>query len=166
MWKRIASPVVKRLQGVMTCGLTPNKLVLICCIGTALGTMPLLWGTSLICILLAHIFRLNHVALQSVNYLLYPLQLALLAPFFKLGSSLFPWGPPLPAHIFSTLTRNPGLSSLNILVWITIKSLAAWLVTVLPAALLVYVILRAAASKKNAQTRPPRFSKPRRSAIE
>lgn len=135
----------------MTCGLTPQKIALTLCIGTALGIMPLVWGTTLICFLLAYLFRLNHVALQSVNYLLYPVQLALLVPFFKLGAWLFPWGPPVPPSMLATMTRNP-LSSLNILGWITLKSLAAWLVTVLPAALLAYGILRTAASRKIAQT--------------
>jgi uncharacterized protein (DUF2062 family) len=139
----------------MTCGLTPQKLALTLCFGTALGIMPLLWGTSLICILLAHVFRLNHVALQSVNYLLYPVQLALLAPFFKLGAWLFPWGPPLPPHMLATLIRNPDLTSLHILAWITLKSLAAWLVIVLPAALLAYGILRTAAPGKNVRTSGP-----------
>jgi uncharacterized protein (DUF2062 family) len=151
-WKRITSPVVKRLQSVMSCGLTPQKLALTLCIGSALGIMPLLWGTSLFCILLAHFFRLNHVALQSVNYLLYPLQLALLLPFLKLGTWLFPWGPPLPVQLFSTLIHNPGLSSLNILAWITLKSVTAWLVTVLPSALLIYGILMVAVSRKTART--------------
>lgn len=126
----------------MLCGLTPEKLALTLCIGFALGIMPLLWGTTLICIMLAHFFRLNHAALQAVNYLLYPLQLALLVPFFKLGAWLLPWGPPVPQHMFSTLIRNPGLSSFNILGWITFKSLVAWLVTAFPAALLAYVIAR------------------------
>lgn len=126
----------------MSCGLTPQKLALTLCIGFALGIMPLLWGTTLICIMLAHFFRLNHAALQAVNYLLYPLQLTLLVPFFKLGAWLYPGGPPVPQHMFSSLIRNPGLSSLNILGWITFKSLLAWLVTVFPAALLAYAITR------------------------
>jgi len=150
MWRQIASPIVKRFQAVMTCGLTPRKLAMTLCIGTALGVMPLLWGTTLICILMAHLFKLNHVALQSVNYLVYPLQLALLVPFFKLGAWLFPWGPSVPVHMFSALLRNPG-SSLHILGWITLKSLAAWLVTVLPVALLAYGILLAAASRNKVQ---------------
>jgi hypothetical protein len=88
------------------------------------------------------------VALQSVNYLFYPVQLALLLPFFKLGTWLFPWGPPLPERLFSALLHNPGLLSVNFLAWITLKSLAAWLVTVLPAALFVYGILTVMALKK------------------
>ena len=140
LWRRIAAPAVKRMQVVMTCGLTPQKLALTICIGTALGILPLVWGTTLICILLAHLFRLNHIALQSVNYLFYPVQLALLVPFFKLGTWLFPWGPPVPPSLLDTIIQHPG-SSLNILGWITLKSLAAWMVTALPVSLLVYGIL-------------------------
>jgi hypothetical protein len=142
MWRLIASPAVKRVQAVMSCGLTTQKCALTLCIGIAIGVIPLVWGTSLICFIVAHVFRLNHVALQSVNYLLWPVHLSLLVPFFKLGARLFTWGPPVPQHIFSALTRSPGLSSLNILGWVTFKAVAVWMVTVLPAALLAYGILR------------------------
>jgi uncharacterized protein (DUF2062 family) len=151
MWRRIASPAVKRLQVVMTCGLTPQKVVQTLCIGAALGILPLLWGTSLLCVLLARLFRLNHIALQSVNYLLYPVQLALLVPFFKLGTWLFPWGPQVPPRLLSEMFRNP-MSSLNILGWITLKSLAAWLVSVFPATLLAYGILWSVVSRNMART--------------
>lgn len=150
LWRLMASPVLKRLQGVMTCGLTPQKLALTLCIGASIGILPLLWGTSLLCILLAHLLRLNHVALQSVNYLLYPLQLALLVPFLKLGAWLFPWGPPIPPDMLSTVMSSPG-SSLHLLGWIVLKSLAAWLVTALPAALIAYGILMVVASKESVQ---------------
>jgi uncharacterized protein (DUF2062 family) len=154
-WNRLSSPCAARLRTLFSSGLTPQKLALTLCVGCALGTMPLLWGTSLLCILLAHLLRLNQVALQSVNYLLYPLQLALLVPFFKLGAWLIPWGPPLPVHIFSSLIHNPGFSSIHILIWITLKSVAAWLLTVLPATLLIYAILQTiafTASKRSATT--------------
>ncbi|MDD2310096.1 MAG: DUF2062 domain-containing protein [Desulfuromonadaceae bacterium] len=147
LWRLMASPVLNRLQGVMTCGLTPQKLALTLCVGTAIGILPLLWGTSLLCILLAHLLKLNQVALQSVNYLLYPLQLALLVPFFKLGAWLFPWGASIPPDMLSTVMNSPG-SSLHLLGWILLNSLAAWLVTALPAALTAYGILMAVASKK------------------
>ena len=101
-----------------------------------------------------HLFRLNHVALQSINYLLYPLQLALLVPFFKLGSRLFPWGPPVPPLLLSSMTKNPA-ASLSLLGWITLKSLAAWLFTVLPVVLLAYGIFRIVASVKNRPSSVP-----------
>ncbi|MBW4053825.1 MAG: DUF2062 domain-containing protein [Proteobacteria bacterium] len=148
---RMLSPLLKRFRKVLTCGLTPQKSALTLCVGFAIGVMPLLWGTTLICIVVAYIFKLNHVALQSVNYLFYPLQLVLLVPFFTLGARLFPWGPPLPPHLFAAVIRNPG-TSWRLLYWITLKSLAAWLVTAVPAAVLAYGILMALAFMKNAHT--------------
>ncbi len=148
---RVFSPALKRIRNVLTCGLTPQKSALTLCVGFAFGVMPLLWGTSLICIVVAYVFRLNHVALQSVNYLFYPLQLVLLLPFFTLGARLFPWGPPLPPHLFATVIRNPG-TSWQLLCWITLKSLGAWLVTAVPAAVLAYGVLMVLALLKNAHT--------------
>jgi uncharacterized protein (DUF2062 family) len=146
--RKLSAPVTKRLQAVLTCGLTPQKCALTLCLGSAIGLLPILWGTTLLCVLLAYLFRLNQVALQAVNYLLYPLQLALLLPFFKLGTWLIPWGPPIPSNVLATLVHNPGLSSLNFLVWIMFKSLAAWSVIVIPVALLAYGILRATAFRE------------------
>ncbi len=148
MWRLIASPVVKRVRAVMSCGLTPRKLALTLCIGIAFGIIPLVWGTSLICIVIAHVFRLNHVALQTVNYLLWPVHLSLLVPFYTLGARLFTWGPPVPQHLISALTLSPGLTSLKIISLITVKAVAAWMVIVLPAALLAYGILRATVLKE------------------
>ena len=138
--RQMVSPALKRLQAIMIIGLSPQKLALTLCLGAAFGVIPLVWGTSLICLVLAYIFRLNHVALQSVNFMLYPVHLALLIPFFKMGSWLFPWGPPLPPHLLDTLIQNHEFP-LHLFGWITLKSLAAWMVIVLPAASLAYGIL-------------------------
>jgi uncharacterized protein (DUF2062 family) len=142
----ISSPVVSRLRLVISAGLTPQKLAQTLCIGCALGILPLLWGTTLICLLVAHILKLNHVVLQSLNYLFYPLQLVLLVPFFKLGTRLFPWGPPLPSQLIASLMQNP-LASLHLLGWVIFKSLAAWLITVVPVMMLGYPVLRATVCK-------------------
>jgi hypothetical protein len=149
------SSVVKKLQPVLSCGLTPEKLNQTFCIGIAVGVLPLVWGTSLICIIAARLFRLNHVALQSVNYLLWPAHLALLVPFFTLGTDLFSWGPPVHPQMFSSLTSNQGLSSLKILGWSTLKALAAWSITVLPASLFAYGVARAVQENVSRVARPP-----------
>jgi uncharacterized protein (DUF2062 family) len=82
-----------RIKGILQSGITPQKLALTVILGTCVGTMPVLWGTSLICVLLATVLRLNQGAMQAVNYLCYPLQIALFIPFCHMGESLFPWGP-------------------------------------------------------------------------
>lgn len=54
-----------------------------------MGVMPLLWGTSILCFLLAWVFGFNHILIQALNYLLYPVHLSLIWPFFYFGGNLF-----------------------------------------------------------------------------
>lgn len=147
IWHHIRQPLIRRIRTIMSCGLAPQPLAMTLCLGCAFGVMPLLWGVSLFLIALAHTFRLNHLVLQSLSYLLWPLQLLLLVPFATLGNRLLPWGEPLPVHLTTALFHEPGRGSLATLGWLTGKALAAWLVTMTPLTLCGYVILRATVLK-------------------
>ena len=54
-----------------------------------IGSVPLLFVTSLLCALVAWAFKLNQPAIQVANYVAYPLQLTLFIPFFHAGAKLF-----------------------------------------------------------------------------
>jgi hypothetical protein len=54
-----------------------------------LGVFPALGWTTTLCAIAAIILRLNVPAIQIVNYLVYPAQIALLVPFFRWGEKLF-----------------------------------------------------------------------------
>lgn len=138
--RRIIDPAVRHIRAIAFSGLTTDKLIQTLCVGVAVGTLPLLWGTSFLCITLASAFRLNHVVLQSINYLLWPVNLALIIPFVTLGSRLISRGPAVPAHLLSALLKNPGFSSINSIGWLSLKALAAWSITVLPVALITYMV--------------------------
>jgi uncharacterized protein (DUF2062 family) len=83
--RRIARPIVELLRQ----GVTPEKIALSLALGVALGVFPVLGTTTALCALLAFIWRLNLPAIQIVNYFVYPLQIALLIPFFRAGEKLF-----------------------------------------------------------------------------
>lgn len=70
-------------------GVSPKKLAWSVAIGMVLGISPLLGFTTLLGLAIALIFRLNLAAVQLVNYIVYPLQLVLLVPYFQLGASVF-----------------------------------------------------------------------------
>jgi uncharacterized protein (DUF2062 family) len=92
--RRIARPIVELLlQGV-----TPEKMALSLALGVALGVFPVLGTTTALCALAGLILRLNLPAIQIVNYSVYPLQIALLIPFFRLGERLF-GAPHLPFSV-------------------------------------------------------------------
>ena len=103
-----------------------------------MGLLPLAWGTTILCALAAYVFRLNQIVLQTVNYLIYPLQLVLIVPYYRLGARLFTWGPPFPAEILTYLLHGRG-GSIKLFAWATLKAVAAWLVTAPPLALALYL---------------------------
>lgn len=143
-WQRLRELVIRPVKQIVTSGLSPRILALTICVGGAIGLLPLLWGSSLLCLWLAQRFKLNHLVLQSVNYLLYPAQLALLVPFCKLGLLLLPFGATVaPDQLGQLLTAFPAgiIQMLPLVFWLTCKAVVAWLITVPPLGLLVYLVL-------------------------
>jgi uncharacterized protein (DUF2062 family) len=58
-------------------------------LGAVIGILPVLGSTTLLCAAAAILLRLNLPVIQLSNYLVYPLQIALLIPFVRLGAFLF-----------------------------------------------------------------------------
>jgi len=83
--RRLVRPIVD----LLTQGITPEKIALSIAIGLVVGVFPALGWTTLLCLLVALWLKLNVPAMQLVNYLAYPLQLALLVPFLRAGEFLF-----------------------------------------------------------------------------
>ena len=79
-------------------GVTPEKMALSLALGLALGVFPVLGTTTALCALVAFLWRLNLPTIQMVNYFVYPLQIALLIPFFRAGEKLF-GAPRLPLSV-------------------------------------------------------------------
>jgi uncharacterized protein (DUF2062 family) len=77
---------------------TPEKMALSLALGGALGVFPALGCTTLLCAIVAIVLRLNLPAIQIVNYFVYPIQIVLLVPFFRLGEKLFRVAP-LPISV-------------------------------------------------------------------
>ncbi len=83
--RKLLEPVLLQFQH----GVTADKLALSLAMGVALGVFPVLGVTTILCAAAAAWLRLNQVAIQAVNYLVYPLQLLLYIPFLRLGARLF-----------------------------------------------------------------------------
>jgi hypothetical protein len=91
--RRIVIPVLALLR----MGATPERLAWSLAVGVVVGVNPLLGSTTLLALGLAAAFRLNVVASQLSNHLMYPVELAMFPVFVKLGSVVFrttglPWG--------------------------------------------------------------------------
>ena len=82
--RRIVGPVITLLQE----GVTPDRLALSVAIGAAIGVFPIVGTSTAVCIVVALGARLNLVAIQVGNYAVFPLQIAAIVPFARLGGRL------------------------------------------------------------------------------
>jgi uncharacterized protein (DUF2062 family) len=89
--RRVVAPILAQLRQ----GITPQLIALTIAAGLVLGIFPVLGTSTLLCAVFAFVLRLNQPIIQLVNYLAYPLQIALLFPFYRAGERLFDQ-PPVP----------------------------------------------------------------------
>jgi uncharacterized protein (DUF2062 family) len=131
------------LLALLRTGLSPHGLAWSVAAGLALGVFPMLGSTTLLCLGVAFVFRLNQPAMQLVNYLAYPLQLVLFIPFIRLGERLFrvqPMPLSLPG-ILQALKADPY--STIVLFWSRIwHACVVWSLLALPAMVLLAILLR------------------------
>lgn len=69
-------------------GVSPEKLAQSVATGAVIGLFPIIGPTTVMCAVSGVVLKLNHVAVQSVHYALYPIQIALIIPYIKMGEWL------------------------------------------------------------------------------
>lgn len=89
--RRVVDPIVAQL----TQGVTPDKIALTIALGVACGMFPFLGFTTLLCFVVALLFRLNQPIIHVVNQLLWPVHLAMILVYIKAGAWLY-GAEPLP----------------------------------------------------------------------
>jgi len=137
LYKKAVEPAVALIKQ----GVSPEKISLGMACGIILGVFPVLGSTTILCGLAAIIFRLNLPAIQLVNYMVYPLQIVLLIPFFHLGSLLFQIEPlPLSAQELITLLRSDLWGTVRAFWSTTLHAIVAWLLVSLPTFLLLHFV--------------------------
>lgn len=88
MTSLMQNKIVEPLKNLLIGGITPKKLALSMTFGVVLGVFPVMGSTTALCGLAAIVLKLNLPAIQLVNYVIYPAQLALIVPFIRMGQRL------------------------------------------------------------------------------
>lgn len=90
-------------------GASPRKLAWSIAVGLLIGINPILGTTTVFCLAAAFVLRLNLVASQLANHLVYPLELLFVIPFIHVSSKLFHLEPiPFSAsELFHTAREHP-----------------------------------------------------------
>jgi uncharacterized protein (DUF2062 family) len=106
LYRRVALPVLALLR----MGASPEKLAWSIAAGLLIGINPILGTTTILCLAVAFVFRLNIAASQLGNHIVYPLQLILIIPFIRLASRVFHTAPmPLSANQLLRAAREHAL---------------------------------------------------------
>lgn len=109
-------------------GLSPTKLAQSFSIGICLGIMPIP-GSTMTCTIAAIALKLNFGAIQLINYMVAPLQLLLIYPFFKLSAYIT--GIDITAGSGSVIVERLKLDTLNVLSEVGITIGVAFIIWVL-----------------------------------
>lgn len=131
-------PLISQLKQ----GATPSKLALTLAVGMALGVFPILGSTTLLCLLAGAWLRLNQPVLQLFNYFLYPVQIALIPVFIRIGERLF-HAPPMPFSVSQLLTffKNDPAAFLRRFGMAGVHGIAAWALIAPALAVVAYRLL-------------------------
>jgi uncharacterized protein (DUF2062 family) len=136
--RRVVDPVVELLR----IGATPKGLAWSLAVGVVVGVNPLLGSTTVLALMLAGAFRLNVVASQLGNHVMYPLELMLFPVFVKLGSMVFETpGLPLRKHaLMDAVRHHPWATTRALWMW-EWHALVVWAVFAAVAAPVLQVLL-------------------------
>jgi len=115
VYRRGVLPILALLR----MGATPRSLAWSIAAGMLIGINPLLGTTTVFCLATASCCRLNLVASQIANHAVFPLELALVIPFIRLGSRVFHTAPmPLSPRLFLSAARtSPLILTRQIWLW-------------------------------------------------
>jgi uncharacterized protein (DUF2062 family) len=158
--RRVVAPIVAQLKQ----GITPQKIALTLALGGTLGIFPILGATTLMCAVVGVWLRLNQPIIQLVNYLVYPLQIVLLIPFYRAGEHLF-GADPVPIVNLPDLIARFGADPWQFLIdygLVGLYGIAVWCLVAPVLALLAYALLKptlaamAGAIRSSAAAPPPR----------
>jgi uncharacterized protein (DUF2062 family) len=132
--------IFSRIASLMR-DLSPEDVALLLAVGLVLGIFPLCGIPTILCILASLVLRVNFPALQIVNQLSWPLQIAMLVPLARLGSRMS-----APSNEFAaTIAGRVGIAAL--------QAVAGWFCISIPLGLLLYFSLLCILRRNEAVTR-------------
>lgn len=112
---RVQDPLVNLLR----VGATPERLAWSLAVGCVIGINPIVGSTTLVCLAVAFLFRLNVVASQIANHMSFPIQLALILAWIRAGQVIFRTGPPplAASDLLHQMRQHPWATAHMLWTW-------------------------------------------------
>ncbi len=133
--------LINPLGALLAQGITPSRLALSLASGVTIGIFPIVGTTTAICTMAAIAFRMNLLVIQLGNWIVYPLQFALIVPFLILGEKLFGSTSNLsPAHV-ANLMRADIMLAVRTVSQMILHGALAWALCAPLVLLLSYAVI-------------------------
>eukprot|EP01103_Thecamoeba_quadrilineata_P004109 TRINITY_DN13832_c0_g1_i1.p1 TRINITY_DN13832_c0_g1~~TRINITY_DN13832_c0_g1_i1.p1 ORF type:complete len:161 (+),score=20.53 TRINITY_DN13832_c0_g1_i1:23-484(+) len=117
----------EEFKSIFKQGLTPEDLALSFTLGIIGGIFPIPGVTTFVCLLFIYLFKLNPVATQFVNFVLTPVDIALVVPFMQLGYLITQRESQISSDIFTNL-KEDFFGSLSVYWEALLHGIIAWIV--------------------------------------
>jgi uncharacterized protein (DUF2062 family) len=142
LFRNKTTRIVNAVKKLLNQGLTPPKIALCIVLGSCIAIIPIVGVNTMLLTVLAIILRLNLPLIQAINLGLWPVQIALLAPFFKLGESFFNHAY-IPFSVKQLyLSFKADWAGTLVDFWhANLQALGAWVIISLPLSIVLYYLL-------------------------
>jgi uncharacterized protein (DUF2062 family) len=138
-------------------GLSPIQLNQSIIVSGALSIIPILGVTTFILTALSIKRKLNLPIMIAISYLMWPIQIALIIPFIRVGEFIFSIPPTFhTAEEIVSSFQNNFFQTLSNLSFELLCGLGGWLFTVLPIAIGIYLVTLLFLKKKKVDSESPK----------
>jgi len=138
---RISPDSIKRSASLwLRQGISPRRLAFTLSLGFAIGCIPVVGITTVLCAALALALGLNLAVIQAANYAAMPAQLLLIVPFVRMGGWLHSSGS-RQAFSASALLHPSPVNLAAQFASLALQALLAWLLVATPTVALMTLTL-------------------------
>lgn len=117
------------IKSQLTQGATPEKLAQSLSVGMLIGCFPLLGFATGLAAVFGIIFKLNHIVVQTANYMMYPVQIVLIPVYIKVISLIVDVGDvPIRPDLMIELFRKDWVYFLKTYALIGVYAVILWVV--------------------------------------
>ena len=132
---------LKQLKDILNQGLEPNQIAWCISLGLVFGVFPMIGITTILVALIALVFRLNIVLIQLIQWLLAPLQLLLLIPFFQLGQYCFGGnGEVINMELLKSTWDKGWFDAIILIINLHKQAIFVWILFAIPSVLFIFVV--------------------------
>ncbi len=132
---------LKELKDILKQGLEPSQIAWCISLGLVCGVFPVMGTTTILVALIALLFRLNIVLIQLIHWLVSPLQLILLIPFFQLGQTWFGGeGSGIDMELLKSTWEKGWIDASILFINLHKQAVFVWILFAVPSVLFIFLV--------------------------